>query len=572
LTDNTPPLVERDLPTIGIAAGGARNQEQLLRPIAPQTIDVLNASDNLAALDLWVEVLLTGPPDLQDLALERILTRRHREYMFRVVTVFDRLAERHRWRIITEGLHLSSAIRRAYLDPDSVVYQNACELICLLPDYDQAPLLLGSLTETGSRKDDAAAIFEHLISRLAEELELPVGRRSLHDVERIRDSFLDTLATGLRRYPQHKVDAIPLGILVLSDDSSQEVRNVARDTDHPGYSAILSVLRHHDHPRVLRWVYLLLGLPDPPVALLNIISARDDGPFLDYLLDQAAMIAEVPVQRSLRRVTQIGWLSPSHDYWTSATEARQAAGVVFCVHTGLPLDQRLAFLDFVLTSGSPAARRAAAAGLALIPGADANQMVLQCLEDRDPSVQLAAVQQLRKRQIPNAMGLLLPKLDSTDSRIAKAVRDEFAEYRFERYLGTFDRLSDPSRTQVGRAIFRIDPKSRTAMIEHLSAPERNHRIRAIRAIRTLRLVDEFLGEALELLDDEDRVVVREAMETLALATSVALIDHLNERAAKPSRGQSAAARETLEYLSQNARDAVVRTAALHAFLRFGAAG
>ena len=535
-----------------------------------RTLEILETTQNRAGLWLLLDVLRYGSGAVADRALEVVLSHTDRDLQFELVKGFHQFADQHQARIVSEGHRLSLAIRRAYLDPDETTYQNACQLIRAIPDYDQAGLLLGSLGHGSERQSDAAAIFEHLANKLADQLSLPPTERTLHDLEGVRQRFAEAMREGMRNYVKHHVDAIPRGFLVVADDDSLEVPEMVGDERHPCHEAILSALRRDSHRRIVRWIYLLLNQQRAPRVVLTILRDREDLPFVEGLLEEIQFLAEPLIARSLGRVPEIRWLDPQRPILLRLTESQQAAAVIFAVHTGVSVEQKVEIIALILDEGHRRARHSAACALAKVPGADASRLVLACLEDEDLEIELAATQQVRGRGLPNALGLLVARLDHSDARIQQAARDALSDYRFDRYLSIFDRLDESVRRSAGSIIWKIDPAApETLRAELHNQAHRASRVRAAKVARMLDVVGQVVSEMVELLGDKDHMVRREAIESLATVDAPDLVGQLSRYAADREHHLREGARRAIDLLRSSARASEVRLAATAAAERLG---
>lgn len=548
-----------------------------------RTLDALTTSENLASMRLLLDLFFSGPDSMRDATLERLLARHHRDLFSQLVIHFHRIAPRHREKIIREGARLGSALRAAYLDPEPQTRANSHELIRLIPSYDEAPLLLSSLmAKDPAKKAPAIELLDQLAQSLHQELQRPAEERTRRDLEAVRERFLDTLRQGMRKFVSHRCDVVVRAFLLLAPDESPEVLRIVSDGSDPCHRPVVSLLRSSAEPLMMRWIFHLMRGRHSPIALLNLLAQREDWEFVTALLDRIDLLSEQTVSATMRRVNEIRWIDPERGVIPRLCPEHQRASVILAVHSGISVEAKLSLCAYLLDEGSPDGRRSAACGLSQIPGVDANSLIQTCLEDEDPEVQLAAIQMLRPRGIANAMGILLARLDDPDERIADAARQSLADYNFERYLASFDQMEDLSRRSMGRMILKIDRDAVEGLRRELSVSHRQHRLRAIRIVRILQLIDDYVPELIASLSDGDHLVRREIMETLLAASGANVVDLLADQAAMGSAiGFSAAggstssmpqsSLETLEYLRKAARDPAQRVRAQVALDRLAVA-
>lgn len=525
-----------------------------------RTLDVLAASENLAANDLLVELVFHGEPEPASTALELVLAKRYPEALFRLVAGYHLLGEGARKRLLAMGNRLNNSIRRAYLDVSETIYANGCELIRALPDFDQAPLLLGSFAKDSARKQDAERILFHLILELIRQMDLPSEERSYHDIEGARQRLLATLRDAMRRYTLYHSEVIPEGFLLLADESAPEVPRILREGRDLCHRPMVLLFRRRSHPRILRWIFPLLDNRHPPGVVTAMIGERDDEPFVEHLLDNVGQLVEPFVANAFRKISDIRWLRPDHRIWHRLTETRKANAVILLTQSGLSLERKLEMLAYLLDEGEPAARRAAACALAQLPGADANNMVRACMDDEDPEVQLAATQQIRDRGVTNALAMLLKKLDHSDARIRDAAHQALSDYTLERYIGVFDQLDDATRKTMGAMILKIDKQARQTMLKQLQSQQRRVQMRAARILRVLGIAGEYSNDLIGLLGDKDHMVRREVIETLAQMDESAYVPLLVDFTRKQDPPSQHAAMEAIDRLRRVARNPEAREA------------
>ena len=528
-----------------------------------RTLDVLRESPNLAADELLVDLAVLGPDGVRELALDAVLKRAHRDALVQLVARYHLLSGSMQERVRRAGGILSHAIRQSYLSDDEQVYANACALIRDLPAYDQIALVLSSLEQNTARRPQVASLVARLAERLAEEIESEPQARSCADIEVVRRQFLASLEVSLRRYPRHRTAAVVEAVLRVSEPSSAVVRDVLADAGRPCHSPMVDALRTSRDLRVARWLFDLLGSNHPPASVLHVVSQRKDDWFVGELLSRTRLLADPAVQASFRQIKEFAWLRPDASSLGRLNPEQQKAAVILAANSGMSLAEKLATVEFILREGGAEARRAAACTLADFPGADAARLVVECLEDRDPLVQLAAVQQIRVRGLPNGLALLTAKLDHSDERVREAAQRGLGDYNFERFVRTFDQMDQRSRFHLGSLIARIDPETDSKIREQLRAPHRNQRIRAMKIVAALDRVDDFSSELLALVEDSDHLVRRSAIELLESTRDAELIERLRMRA-KYGPDAAAGCEEALRFLSQRAHDAGVRDAAREA--------
>lgn len=531
-----------------------------------RTFDLLLQSENQAAFEPIVDLVFIGPPDVADHAFNYLLERRHRDSMARFVAGYHLLSHEKQGRLVEAGAAFSYGIRQAYLDNDLTTYRNAITLIRRVPAYEMVSLILQSIEKDSSRRQDASELIDFLALELCHERELPKEQRTVADVDSVRRHFLSSLETAFRRFPHHKLDAVPQAYLLLADESSELINHVLEDQNHSCHGPIIDAIYSKQNERYTRWIFAALKWRHPPQAILQIIAQRRDLWFIQQLLGKIELLADPSINHSVRLIREIAWLDPEILNLSKLTPEQQCAVVIFAVNSGISLSQKLATLAIVFHEGSALARQTAAAALLPLTGTGANNLVLACMNDKDPLVQLAAIKQIRMRNLPNALAILVGKLDHSDERIRQAARVLLAdEYSFEKYSRGFDQMDERARAIVGSVIARVDERINDKIREYLHAEHRNHRIRAIRIIQSLNRSDEFWEDIAELLTDSDHVIRRTAIDALLHVENDRLVPFLATSTIEGTSRLAHGAIETLDALRRGSHHQKIRIAAQTAY-------
>jgi len=202
-------------------------------------------------------------------------------------------------------------------------------------------------------------------------------------------------------------------------------------------------------------------------------------------------------------------------------------------------------VEYALVRGKTAARRAAARALAEFQGVRANALALHALRDKDPLVQAALIRQLRGRGVPGVVGRLIALADSPHPAVRQAVMESLDEFRFERFLGNFDTLDESSRRGIGMMVKKVDTSTVPRLREELRSPARGQRMRALRMVRAMDLIETLESWIVKSMEDEDHLVRLEAVQTLSESRSPSTEKALNLAARDRSTAVAEAAIQAL---------------------------
>jgi HEAT repeat protein len=483
-----------------------------------RTFQLLAQSGHPAIDGLLLAALNSPYAEIQQGALRTLLTRRSAAGDRWILAEWRRFDQSWQSFVLEHAGSMTSALREAIVGADLELCRNACDLAQRQRDYDLIPALVIAVESPDAAQSQLCG---ETLLRLTAELRQATSPRqgtanepSTQDLEPVRRNVLASLERYMKRFQRHKPTQPLEAYLMLAKIRDEALQNLLQDSHDPAFVAIVYLLAHSEQPGVMR--LLLDNLEDPQAqsAPLNAIGHRNDQLFLRRLLDRLGDTPTEVVKGNLRRIETFVWLREDLDWLAKLEETYQDRLVQMLVHTGIKKSDLFQVLEYILQTGQPLGRRAAAKILAEFHGTEASALTMRALDDDDPQVQAAAVSQLRQRNLSNTLSLLLDRLESPHLVVRQAARANLAEYSFKRYLASFDVLNEAARRSTGKLVKRIDPQTTPLLREQFLADSRTKRLRAVAMAIVLELCDEFEAEAIELLGDPDHVIRAEAARLL----------------------------------------------------------
>ena len=171
--------------------------------------------------------------------------------------------------------------------------------------------------------------------------------------------------------------------------------------------------------------------------------------------------------------------------------------------------------------------------------------VRAALNDPDASVQAAALRQLRPRRSPNALQLLVAKLQSPSIEVRDAARSSLAEFNFVRYRAMFDLLDEHSVRTTGALVRQVDFTAREKLIGDLMSPSISVRLRAIDMAIAMDSNEDVRSQLLELAGHENVALRKEAIAALATVKGPDVVAVLELAADDTNSSVADAARQSL---------------------------
>lgn len=497
-------------------------------PLA-RTFDVLATAKSLAAVDLLIATLDSKRPAIQERGVAASLRRAATRCQTEVIRRLPKLSPGGRKLLEEQGPRLSGTLRQCLLHGDTELRTNGLAIVKTMDCYDQVSALLSILEQRDDPFQEAACqTLQELVNRLFEQLHLSAGRkasdRSVRNIPQARQTTLTALEAGCNRfadlaYPREVIESI----LVLGEPDSNAVRKACLQSVPACREMAADVLTTSTHPGVMRLLMEFMGQNYPNIKAFEAFEKRYDPEFVFYVLRSFPKRLSENQQKNFKQLTRIAWIAdellPLSEVPTGLHESLSA----FVQATGMNLDEKIEVQKWLLLNGSMAGRQAATQILETIAPESVRGILFGSLDSQDADVQVWATGQLRSQGVPEAIRLLIERLDSPVPAVREAAREELASFDLSRVLDLFEHLDRNVCLRVGALLRKIDPGCTQKLMEELKQPIRRRRIRAARAAEALGLASDVEPGLLAMLFDEDSIVRRIAAELLVCVPSPEVI-------------------------------------------------
>jgi hypothetical protein len=517
-----------------------------------KTLSLLTDTANEAAVPVLLSGLNSSDRSIQEGSLAAILQRRRGAGPRALVERWGRLSERWKQQIANHPRLIAPAVRDAILSDEGELCANGCSALLRIREFELIPALVTATEEPDNRY--AAMAAETLLSMcelLHEEISGPREKRQLQEPTRVRRQVLPSLERAVDHFEKHRRREAVEAFLILAHPDNALLKRILCEPRHPAYLVVAELLRHSSRKAIMRLVLNLLESRFAPSLAVQVVSHRDDLPFVRQLLRRLADPASSALRPSLRRVDRFAWIQDDLSFLDGLSDSEQEAAVELITVSNMDRIRAFDAVAHVLRQGGVAARRAAAAALAEFGGAEANRLVLDGLHDPDPIVQANLVVQLRERGIPGAISRLIQLLDSPHEEVAKAAQSCLSEFNFTRYVSVFDMMEEPIRRSTGLLVKRVDPQAIDHLAGELRSRSRTRRLRALELAMAMDAAPQVESLILHLLKDDDHFVRAEAARTLAYCHSAIAQRCLRESLMDRSVAVREAAEQSLRKLSES---------------------
>ncbi len=242
------------------------------------------------------------------------------------------------------------------------------------------------------------------------------------------------------------------------------------------------------------------------------------------------------------------WLEEHRGMLLELDGRAQAIAVDLALASGLNRNSVFDFLVFLLQNGLTESRRACCQALAKFDCPQADELVLEMLDDPDAGVQATAVGQLRARRVPDALAALVSLLDSRSPEVRDAARSSLAEFNFTRYRTMFDLLDEQSARTTGVLVRKVDHSVAQKLADELLSPSITSKLRGIEMAVAMAATSDVRQQLIDLVRHENVAVRKEAVAALANCRGEPVVATLKSAAADPNHSIAETAQQSLAKL------------------------
>jgi len=322
----------------------------------------------------------------------------------------------------------------------------------------------------------------------------------------MRAQIVSSLEKSVKRYGNHKCVEIIQAFLQLVGRDNATLKKILKDPHEPSFIPIINALAQSTRKGIMRLALSYLDDPHAPSSAVSVLSRRKDPAFLTYLFKEIGFEPSAAAKINLRRMDSIDWVGKDPALVNDMDDACQHAAVQMVVASGMNRLEAFEFIRYLLKSGKPAGRRAAATALSEFNGAEANELAVISLNDDDAGVQAKVAAQLRRRSIPGALGILIGLLENSHEVVRNAARLSLSEFTFKKFLASFDMLDEDVRFSTGSLVRKVDRNVVSELIVELEAPARTRRLRGLEIARCIGAAQAVEDQIVTLMDDGDHMV------------------------------------------------------------------
>jgi len=519
----------------------------------PQTtFKFLAKTENEAAVDVLISALDCGDKSTRNGALRSILERRgsagHRA-VFKRLPKMDESAKK----IIDERPdRMEQVVASVLKNPDTKICKSVCKVIVAYRLYDAMPALGKLLADDN---DDNTALVAETMLKLTEayygELSGVEEQSNRRDKLSLRDRLTSTLEQATRKFHRHRRTEVVEAFLIVTQSKNSALRQIIHRSSEACHKPIMEALSNSQRGGVISLLLGFIKNEEIPLAVVKVISRRQDSKFLSSLLDTVGSRPVKQVRESISRIESLAWAQPGNTILRSLDPPRQGAAVVLLMGSSINRDEVLDVIGYLLREGNVGGRRAAAKALAEFEGSQAAQMVVASINDEDPQVRANLLVQLRPRSIPGAFSMLIRMIGGAEREVRASLRKALPEFTTERFLYHFDRVDKEMRQTTGLLVNQLNEDIISTLTAEFEHPSPVRRRKAVMAASAMGVVGDLEKDLIKSLSDDDHMVRVAVAQALADCKSMPTWDALRDALLDKSYAVKQAAEQSLQRISQS---------------------
>lgn len=486
-----------------------------------RTFDALAASRSRNADLVLARGLDVDDARIQEASVAALLKRESTTGQIEIVRRLKSLPSGAVALVQQDPSRLQTGLRQCLLHGEAELIENALELVQSAEAFDQVPSLVAVLQSERKEWHGAAAqTLRTLVFRLYERLcqqpeRASPDERTRYGLHQIRDGVLAALDEACSNFAATARSEDLAGcVLILGEAEHAAVKNVLFRYDPGCRESAGRLLLTSRHPGVMQVVCELMSGSYPPPRAFEAVQTREDPEFVCHLLRWFPARPSSMQARNFRQVESVAWLEPPEKADRLVPGELQASLASFVMHTGLPDEAKLGIQQWLLRHGGQQARLAAADVVGAMRGDAARSLVCENLDADDGWLQAWATGQLRSQRVPEALSLLIERLDSPKPEVREAARAELDGLRLETLLDIYDELEPGVCRRVAELLRKIDPRCLDKLRQEITGSLPGRCMRAARAAAAMQLHRELVPEILTMLESDDAAVRRVGLEVL----------------------------------------------------------
>ena len=394
----------------------------------------------------------------------------------------------------------------------------------------------------------ATAVYD-LAEKFYEELAACTSVTEIRNFDRRREWIATELEDTVRRFSVHGMIEPIKALLIVTKKDYSSFLGILADQHSQAVKTILDLLENGEHGGYLR---LLLGFVEDassPPLIDQILCRRKDVRFVRYLLTGIGS-GQLPAnsKQALKRFKDFDWLQLDNPDLPAMIEGLEGGFVQLITNISLSRERVIELFRYIFANCSPEGRRVAAESFRGFTGDDYNALIMEVVNDPDPTVCSTILRLIKNRGFKGADQIIANCVDKrSEPEVLQTVYDLMPDFHIDSYLQKVVQLTETGAMLLGRVVRKVDPGTDKALASEIASVLPVRRIAAIRAFQHLGLGKEQQDRLIQIAqEDEDMNVRIAACHALATVLTIEAIRALKDATQDKAFALRTAATEAVE--------------------------
>jgi len=388
-----------------------------------------------------------------------------------------------------------------------------------------------------------------LCEKFYEELAACTSATEMRNFDRRREWIVSELEDTVRRFGVHGMIEPVKALLIVTRKDYESFLGIMTDQHSQTVKTILNLLETGDHGGYLRLLLSFVMDAGSPPLIDQILCRRKDVKFVRYLLQVIGPTALPPdVKQAFKRFKDFDWLPIDNPDLPEILEGMEGGFVQLITNISLPRERVIELLRYVFAKCSPEGRRIAAEAFRGFTGDDFNALIMEVVNDPDPTVCSIILKIIKSRGFKGADQAIMHCVEQrSEPAVLQAVYDLMPDFHIDSYLQKVIQLTETGAALLGRIVHKIDPGTDKALASEITSIIPVRRIAAIKAFQYMGLGKEQQDTIIQLMQSDDDMNVRlAACQALATILTIEAIRALKDATQDPAFALRSAATEAVE--------------------------
>ncbi|QDT37312.1 HEAT repeat domain-containing protein [Stratiformator vulcanicus] len=514
------------------------------------TIEALKRSNAPRVEDALVPTLDSSRASVRDHVTDILIERNSVRGAIELIRRLENLSEYQRSQLKGSPELVNRALTQCIRYGDDNLCRNGLSIARETDKPQFIPEIVGKLSsvDDGPVRDDAIEALTSLVNGIHDRLNDPADTMPDASVGQSRLDTVNVLGQACHAERIRNPEPVIELLLALGKPSDETIAQLFGRTAAQNREIAGQLVQSSTHPGVMQLVLDYLTQKYPPAKVIEALKTRTDPEFvahsLAWLPDQLSQREE----SNLAQLEQVDWLIEDRSLLASLPDELQGKIIRYAESTGLPDRERGLLTNWLVRNGSASARRSTSNQLSRMTPDEAREILVGSLESPDRDVAAWAVSELRTRRVSDAFKLLIDRLDDPSEAVRDAAREELGGFTLDYFLTVFEKMNEDACKRAGELLRKIDPDLVENLNRIICGPIRRDRIRSAFAAAKLGLLEEVRDSIATLLDDEESVVRRTAVELLGMLGDALAIEDITDMLDDPSDRVRGTAEQVLKML------------------------